>query len=86
MRKTPMNAPVEIFFRNFSRVYMLPCIFFCFKKNFGKYFFNRLPDIVTVRIRFPAETYGAVAVEKLLEERTARQPHPHAGIDGPIGV
>jgi len=78
-----MNAPVEIP----RACTLLPCIFFfCFTKNFGKYFFNRLPDIVTVRIRFPAESYGAVAVEKLLEERTARQPHPHAGIDGPIGV
>lgn len=60
--------------------------FYRFKRNFKKYFFNRLPDVIAVRICFPAESYGAVAMEKLLEERAARQPHPHAGVDGPIGV
>lgn len=45
-----------------------------------------LPNIVSVRIRLAAESHRAVAVEKLLKKRAARQPHPHARVYRPISV
>lgn len=45
-----------------------------------------LPDVVAVRVRLLAELYRAVAMEELLEERAARQPHPHARVHRPVSV
>lgn len=44
------------------------------------------PDEVPVGVGAPAEAHGAVAVEKLLEEWTAGQPHPAACVHAPVGI
>ena len=44
------------------------------------------PDKVSIGIGLPAKLDRAVAVEKLLEERGARQPHPGSSIDRPVSV
>ena len=43
-------------------------------------------DKVTIGISLPAELDWAVAVEKLLEKRGAREPHPGSSIDRPVGI
>lgn len=44
------------------------------------------PNVIPVWIGFSAEAHGTVAVEELLKERAAREPHPHAGVYRPVGV
>lgn len=45
-----------------------------------------LPDVIAVRVGLSAESHRAVAVKELLEEGTARQPHPHSRVHRPVGV
>lgn len=53
------------------------------KSNFNFIF---VPYIISIWIRFSTKTDRAIAMKKLLEKRTTRQPHPHARIYGPVGV
>lgn len=45
-----------------------------------------LPDVVPTRIRASAEAHRAIAVEELLEESTAGQPHPAACVHTEICI
>lgn len=44
------------------------------------------PDVVPTGVRAAAEAHGAVAVEELLEEGAAGQPHPAARVHAEVGV
>jgi hypothetical protein len=46
----------------------------------------QIPDKIPGRICSLAKAYRAVAVEKLLKERAAGQPHPHASINTPVCI
>ena len=45
-----------------------------------------LPDVVPTGVCTSAEAHRAVAVEELLEESTAGQPHPAACVHTEIGI
>lgn len=45
-----------------------------------------LPDVVSWRVSSPSKADRTVAVEELLEEGTAGQPHPAASIYTPISI
>lgn len=47
---------------------------------------STLPDIVPIGINSTPEADGAVAMEELLEEGGAWQPHPGSRVDRPISV
>nr|CAD7407855.1 unnamed protein product [Timema cristinae] len=47
---------------------------------------NHVPYVVSVGVCLAPKAHRAVAVEELLKERGATEPHPHAGIDGPVRV
>lgn len=47
---------------------------------------HHLLNIVTTGVCATSEAHGAVTVEKLLEERTARKPHPAASIYAEICI
>lgn len=45
-----------------------------------------IPYVIAIGVCAPAETHGAVAVEELLEERAAGEPHPAACIHTPVCI
>lgn len=44
------------------------------------------PNVVSIGVRASAEAHRAVAVEELLKERAAGEPHPAAGVHAPVSV
>lgn len=45
-----------------------------------------IPYVISVGVRASAEAHGAVAVEELLEEGAAGEPHPAACVHTPVCI
>ena len=45
-----------------------------------------LPYVIAIWISFAAKFHRVIKWEKLGEKRGAREPHPSAGVHGPISI